>query len=97
MEPARAPHERGPDRPPGRGASHVVHVHSRRQLASDVDAVGGHVQLVPARRQLPYETKRHQAVSVRQVIGEHGRRRDDEDTQGRLRVPHGRIPIPHVA
>ena len=52
---------------------------ARRQRRTDVDALRGDMHLVAALGQPADEAERHQAVAVRQVIGQQLRRVGDED------------------
>ena len=63
------------------GCAQTVQMYVPRNVCGEVDFAGRQVYFMPACSDFPDEAVRDQTVAVRQVIGEHGRSRDDEDSQ----------------
>jgi hypothetical protein len=59
-----------------------VQMHIGGQAPVQVNTPHGDVKLVAAAGHFLNETQCNEAVTVGQVIGDHGRRWDDEDSQG---------------
>src|SRR4051812_9237597 len=100
VEPALAPElaEQPPDPPDGPRAvlqtgravraAQEMHMHARRRLVAEVQALRGDVDLVPPGRQLADEPERYEAIAVRLVVRQQRGRGHDEDRKGRV-THHG--------